>query len=225
MENIVNCLSDEDIITFACNPTAPEYVDKAKHIYSCLNCQAQLNIVNSIIKCDDIITPRDTDVVQSFLAKRPHDKLWGDIARKVTDFLASSASSLLGKSNLFADKPSFNRASVFSVPRSAKSCDTKPKELSIIFAATVDKDCSRYWRAELTIPNATVDSSILSIKVLDANEKPIKEATLVLLGIPLVVSDGRAKISITDFRNNFKVANVALVWDDKIETAGTPVIC
>ena len=218
------CIDQEDMLTFAMDPLLPENAEIATHLLSCQNCREEFHLALQVLETDRIV-PTQQDMEDAVTAtrqlsgKKKWDKL-NDLAEAITrkfNAAISSFSARIPAKNLFAPASGMVFAASASAGRSTVGHDQPPV---ITFESTVSPGFKEYWKMNLHFPASVSKSSMLTLKLYDAQGKSLPSGKLTFQGRKLNVTAGIAVLSLTDFVASAKTPGITYQFPDGTNSEG-----
>ena len=216
------CIDQEEMIAFAMNPLIPENAEKAAHLLSCSTCREEFHLALQVLATDDIV-PTQQDMkdaekaTQQLLNKKKWDKL-NDLAETITQKFNSALSSLTARisvNTLFAAPAA---GVVFAASAARSKLNEQPP--MITFESTKAPGFKEYWKMNLHFPATISKSSMLTLKMYDAQGKSLPSGQLIFQGRKLNVTSGIAVLSLADFIASAKTPGVAYQFPDGTNSEG-----
>ena len=206
------CPSEARLIEFALTPLQEENVDIAVHILHCRDCAKKLYLMNQIILSHCEVTPEDWAEIKSF---RPHrnpavNDLWQKVERLI---------------HAYEEQPLVAASSGKEPPHDSRRVRREDREASpsinLIFKADCEDDDPHFWTASLQLDLTAGSDELQPVSVTDCSGNPIIHGVLLLCGQTLLVSAGKAYISLGDFRRNLRNREVAFQFAAGKRVAGS----
>lgn len=207
------CPSLEEVWAFAKAPPSVEGVHLATHIFFCKACSLELALINEILlmpkkRANDFDKISDHKVnraiVHNFLQQKKQEKKKWNTIKDYIDKLPPSEKQVSLPSSLLGAAQS-----EVQPPRSGAA-----NSLVIRFSATCQSSCPDYWRAEITIPPAPLQNTVLSVRVVDRNGDFLAKGKLLLAKMELPIEKGVARMELGQFQKNLSPPIVRFIFPD-----------
>lgn len=216
------CPSAARLTEFAQTPLQEENVDIAVHILQCKDCAKKLSLMNQIILSHCEVTQDEWAEIKSFRPHRnsPANNLW----QKVEHFLNSVFPTDFEFIHVYEKQPQVATSGKEPphVNRPVTSEDSEAfQHVNLVFKADCDDEDLYFWTASLQIDLSAGSNDLQLILVTDRSGNPVAHALLLLCGQLLLVSGGKAYISLEDFRRNLRSQDVALQFASGKRVSGS----
>lgn len=216
------CPTETGLIEFALSPLQEENIDMLMHILHCKTCGRKLHQINKVLLADCEVSSEEWEEIKRF---RPHAKgeaeaLWRKVERLLT--------------RIVLDNPVIP-FDLEEVPAAAASGKNLPHEkakiggaaasfVDLTFKANCDERSKFYWTATLRIDLSVEDETILPVSITDGSGAAVTGGKLILCGQTLSVADGKAGITLEDFRRGLRSREIAFDFATGERMAGCLVL-
>ena len=219
----MKCPDVEKLIAFAVSPAQAENEEIASHVFVCPECREVVAEVNGALLHDAEPSELESAEIRDFIRRnisKPRNALWDKLAARIAELFPVRGTG-------FSPYPAPMRPirSFAATRGGAGAAPAADDSIAIVFAACCDNSAADYWEAELKIPAAANDFSLLPITVTDRSKHALSGGKLNFLGKTLFVFNGRARISFADFRKSLGNAYISYTGADGGEVIGDLMIC
>ena len=217
------CVNQEKILAFAIDPMHSENAEIATHLLSCQTCQEEFHLALQVLATDDVVpTQQEMEEAETLTLQLLNKKKWSkldELAEAITRKFDSALSSLTAR---FSAKTLFAPAAgmVFAASASAgRSMINKPAP-TITFESTMAPGFKEYWKMTLHFPATVSKSSMLTLKIYDAQDKCLPSGQLTFQGRKLNVTAGIAVLPLADFIASAKTPGIMYQFPDGTKSEG-----
>lgn len=224
------CPSEARLIEFTLTPLQEENVDIAVHILHCRDCAKKLYLMNQVILSHCEVTPEDWAEIKSFRPRRNpavNDRnpavndLWQKVERLLNYIIPADFEFI----HAYEEQPLVAASSGKEPPHDSRRVRREDREASpsinLVFKADCEDDDPHFWTASLQLDLTVGSDDLQPISVTDCSGNPIIHGVLLLCGQTLLVSAGKAYISLGDFRRNLRNREVAFQFAAGKRVAGS----
>ena len=213
----MKCPDLEEIIRFASTIPTEADADLAAHIATCKTCQKDLVLAIDVITCNNGVTDADIVHANSIITRRNSFAVLSDIVNFISENL--NKMPLLSLASLKI--PHLHPTVLFAFASGGKTkIHTQKKSPEIPFVSTESRCSLHYWKASLQLPLVLHQSSSIQVKVSDASDRCIAHAVLTLGGISMQICNGKAELSVDDFKKSAMGHEIVLKFPDNYISHG-----
>ena len=212
------CPDTESILAFAENPVQEKNAGIAAHIITCPACQQKYRMVMEVISMPPVpITPEIEAEAEKIAAQvirtdRGQNK-WKDTIRYICSLFEKNPFILLEPDTL----PWFQKEQkdyVFAAKQDRLRTPSENIAPVIRFVSCKDENSPYFWVAELSLPSLLHDNVKIPFKVTGKGGKNIDSAKLIYLGLELPVANGKAELTVQQFKDSLNGNGISLIFED-----------
>lgn len=220
------CYDAETMIAFVMDPLKPENAELASHLLTCRKCREEYHVASQVIAVDSLISqPSEEEIREAeaatarLLGKKKWDKLndLAEMLKQKFDAAANSISARFSAKMLFA--PS-TETMVFAASSKSRPVSVHEQPPMLTFESTAASCFKEYWKLNLHFPATVSKSSMLTLKLYDAEGKALTAGRVLFQGQVLNVTAGIAVLSLKDFITGAKIPEVAYQFPDGTKSEG-----
>lgn len=217
------CPSAARLTEFAQTPLQEENVDIAVHILQCKDCAKKLSLMNQIILSHCEVTQDEWAEIKNFRPRRnspANNFLWQKVEHFLNSVFPADFEFIHAYEKLLQAATSGKEP--LHVNRPVTSEDSEAfQHVNLVFKADCDDEDLYFWTASLQIDLSAGSNDLQLILVTDRSGNPVAHGLLLLCGQLLLVSGGKAYISLEDFRRNLRSQDVALQFASGKRVSGS----
>ena len=220
----MSCYTSEELIAFAMDPLQEKNAQIAAHLINCRKCREEHIMAQAALKQDDVFL-NDADRSEAHQAALELKKSQGANIRFGASFqkIVKAAGKLQGMvklSDLFSSSPQQAVFGAAAVRPSVMMQRNVPADPQITFESNCKQPGKYYWKMTVGLPLMVNSMSRITIKLVDAEKKPINRGTLHFLGQEIAICAGIASLPLKVFAENLRENEVEFVFEDKTVSPG-----